>query len=212
MDKKKLWITGGIVAAMIPIIVVLCLYAFVWNREEAVEYKTTPTANGGTIVPADDTAALVAIQPDGTSASDAIYEFKSKYGYSLRYNNKYTVDLSGKTADFIIRNDSDTVSVAITQMNMDESVANIQTKEEWDMLMGSMLGECLGFKRMPVNNMDALVAHYNIEFENAPSKDVIYAMLIGDDYIYNYIYTAQAGASEAEINQIGAVLYTMVLN
>lgn len=211
MDKKKLWIIGGIIAALIPVIVVLCLYAFVWDKEEEVVLTPIPTANGGTIIPVDEKYAEVELNADGTSVDDAIYEFKSKYNYSLQYNNKYKVDFGGKQFDFYIGNDSDTVSVAITAMPVDENIANIQTKEEWDVLMGSMLGECLEFKRLPINNMDALVAHYNLT-QNSNNFDVIYAMLIGDEYIYNYTYRAVEGASQGEINQIGAILYTIKLN
>ena len=132
MNRKKLWITGGIVAVLIPIIIVLCLYVFVWNEKEEIVIVSTPAANGGTITPADKTAASVEILSDGKSAGDAIYEFKSKYGYSLQYNNKYTVDLSGKNYDFYIANSDETVKVAVTATEYSDTFFNIQTKEQWD--------------------------------------------------------------------------------
>lgn len=212
MDKKKLWIIGSIVAAMIPIIVVLCLFAFVWKNDEkppVEELKVTATANGGTIRPWDTTAASVEIQSDGTSVGDAIYTFNSKYGYSLQYNNKYIVDLSGRRHDFYTYNDSNTVFVAVKEMEMEEKIANIQTKEEWDALMGSVLGESKEFKRTPLNNMEALIGHYMIDYGNGVQSDVIYAMLIGNEYIYNYIYSATSNAPQSEATQIGSILYTI---
>lgn len=215
MDKKKLWIIGSIAVAMIPIIIVLCLFAFVWKNDgkpPVEELKVTATANGGTIVPADTTAASVEIQSDGTSVGDAIYTFKSKYGYSLQYNNKYIVDLSGRRYDFYTYNKSNTVFVAVKEMKMEESIAKIQTKEEWDAIMSPVLGEAMEFKRVPINNMDALVGHYVLDYENGLQNDMIFAMLIGDEYIYNYIYSATSNAPETEAVQIGSILYTIQKN
>lgn len=212
MDKKKLWIIGSIIVAMIPIIVVLCFYAFVWKNDEkppVEELKLTSTANGGTIMPADTTAASVEIQSDGTSVSDAVYEYKSKYGYSLKYNNKYTVDFSGRNYDFYTSNDTNTVSVAVKEMAIEENIIKIETKEEWDALMRPVLGESKEFKRTPINNMDALVGHYLIDYGNGYQSDMIFAMLIGDEYIYNYIYSAVSNAPETEAVQIGSILYTI---
>ena len=215
MDRKKLCVIGGIVAVLIPIIIVLCLYVFVWNEQEEIVIVSTPAANGGTITPVDKTAASVEILSDGKSAGDAIYEFKSKYGYSLQYNNKYTVDLSGKNYDFYIANSDETVKVAVTATKYSDTLSNIpffsiQTKEEWDGIMGSMMGESKEFNRTKINGFETLVAHYYIGDQNGEIvNDVLFAILIGDEYIYNYVYTASVDSDEKEQQQIGAVLYTI---
>ena len=94
-------------------------------------------------------------------------------------------------------------------MPIEEAIANIQTKEEWDTLMGGMLGECLEFQRTAINNMDTLISHYTLDYGNGQQSDVILAMLIGNEYIYSYMYNATQNAPSDEATQIGAVLYTI---
>ena len=208
MNKKKIWILTGIIIVLVLLILILWLLNI--KKSEPFVAKTYPTANGGTISATDKTSESIALNDDGTSSSDALYEYKSAQGYSVQYNNKYIVDFGTKEYDFKITNSTNTASVVISPMDMQEGIAAIQTKEEWDALMAPMIGtECLEFKRTPINNMEALIAHYSIDFGNGQTSDVIYAMLIGKNKIYNYIYTAFPGASEAEATQIGATLYTI---
>ena len=94
-------------------------------------------------------------------------------------------------------------------MPVDETIASIQTKEEWDSLMGAMLGECIEFNRTTINNMDALISHYSLDYGNGQQSDAILAMLIGDEYIYSYMYNAAMNAPSDEATQIGAILYTI---
>jgi len=208
MDKKKLWIlTGGIVITLLLILLLVLVPKLI--KEEPFVPKTYPTYNGGTIYAADKTAQSVALNPDGTSVSDALYEYKSSQGYSIQYNNKYIVDFGTKEYDFKATNSSNTANVVIVPMDMQENIAAIQTKEEWDALMSPMFGtECMEFRRIPINNVNALVSHYNIDLGNGQMSDVLYVMLIGKTKIYNYVYNAAPGVSETEATQIGAILYT----
>lgn len=208
MDKKKLWIIGGVIFILLMIIATLCWLAAQPSQNEFTPVSHT-TANGGTVAPADKTAQSVALNDDGTSAGDALYEYKSKYGYSVQYNNKYIVDFGKTTYDFSIKNESDTVNVVIKDMPYDEAIASIQTKEEWDSLMGQMLGESLEFNRTVINNMDALIGHYSLDYGNGITSDVIFAMLIGNEYMYSYMYNAAVSAPQEEATQIGAILYTI---
>ena len=210
MDKKQLWIlAGGIVIALL-LILLLVLLPYLKKEPKPFVAKTYPTANGGTIYAVDEASQSVAFNNDGTSVSDALYEYKSTHGYSVQYNNKYIVDFGTKEYDFKATNSTNTANVVIVPMDMNEGIANIQTKEEWDAFMSPMIGtECMNFNRTPINNMDALVSHYNIDLGNGQVSDVLYVMLIGKTKIYNYIYTAFPGASEAEATQIGAILYTI---
>ena len=41
------------------------------------------------------------------------------------------------------------------------------------------------------------------------SADQLVAVFIGDEVMYNYIYTAALNASETEAQQIGGILYTI---
>ncbi len=207
MDKKKMWILGGIL--IIAIIIIATLLYLKSLPEETQELTSYPTSNGGTIAPADQTSQSVALNEDGTSVNDALYEYKSKYGYSVQYNNKYIVDFGEKDYDFSIKNADSTVNVVIKNVPMNETIANIQTKEEWDSLMGGMLGECIEFKRTTINNMDTLISHYNLDYGNGQQTDAILAMLIGNEYIYSYMYNAAQNAPSDEATQIGAVLYTI---
>lgn len=220
MDKKKLWIIGGIIAAMIPIIVVLCLYTFVWKNEKPttqtesqppVSSEPVPTVNGGTITPVDDTAVNVELDADGTSVSDALFEYKSPNGFSLQYNNKYIVDLENGQYDFFIKNDDASVSVAISTMDMEEDLAAIQTKEEWDAFMMPAMGtESIAFNRTVLNGMDVLVSNYSLVNENKEvGGDVLMAMFLGKEKIYSYFYVASSDADEIEKQQIGAIIYTI---
>jgi len=193
MNKKMIWIISGIIAILIPVILVLCLNYFVWVEEpQVVEPQTVQ--NGGTI------------QPVG---NQGLYEFKSKYGYKLSYNPKYKVDLSGSMYDFYISNADNTVNVQITPMPKDESITSITTKEQWDAAMGD-LGECMEFNRTSFNGMDALIAHYILADEKSENvQDVLVATLIGEEKSYTYCYTASNKASELEAQQIGGILYTI---
>ena len=116
MDKKYIWIITGIIAILIPVIVVMCLYLFVWVEEPQV-IEPEQVDNGGTIVP---------------EGNQGLYEFKSKYGYKLNYNPKYNVDFSGNQFDFYITNDDNSVNVQVTPIPKDETITSITTKEEWD--------------------------------------------------------------------------------
>ena len=210
MNKKGLWISLAIVAVLVPVSILLCLGVFVW-KDEPVEIVPVTVQNGGTVQPADQTAAKVETESDGTSKSDALYKFESKYGYTLQYNNKYVVNLSGTQYDFYIANRDETVKVVVTPMPKAESVTNIQTKEEWDAAMGTDMGECRLFKRTRINGMDTLVAQYYIGEQNGEDvTDVLMAMIAGDEYVYSYIYTASVDADETEKQQIGAILYTIM--
>ena len=209
MNKKKLWILiGSLIIAVLLILLLITLN----NRNKTNEpfvAKTYTTANGGTIYAADKTAQSVALNADGTSVSDALYEYKSKNGYSIQYNNKYIVDFGTNEYDFKISNSSNSATVVITPIEKQENISSIQTKEEWDKFMLPIIGkECLEFRRTPMNNVEALIAHYTIDYENNQSSDVLYVILIGKTKIYNYIYTAFPGISEIESRQIGATLYT----
>ena len=90
MDKKKIWILGGILVSAIIITATLIIISSISKKEYVP--ASYPTANGGTIAPADQASQSVELNEDGTSVSDALYEYKSTYGYSLQYNNKYIVD------------------------------------------------------------------------------------------------------------------------
>ena len=208
MDKKKIWILSG--AVIILLLLIASLIIMNLSAPDVDEpAKVYPTANGGTISAVNKDYEKVAINDDGTSVSDALYEYKSKYGYSVQYNNKYIVDFGEKNYDFSIKNSTDTVNVVIKNLPYDESMANIQTKEEWDSLMGRILGESLEFQRTTINSMDALVGHYSLDYGNNNKSDVIFALLIGDEYIYSYMYNAAMNAPSTEASQIGAVLYTI---
>ncbi len=193
MDKKHLWIIVGIIALLIPIILVLYLNIFVWDKNENVVIPQK-VENGGTIAP---------------FGNQGLYEFNSKYGYKLSYNPKYNVDLSGKLCDFYIYNDDKSVNVQITPIPWDENIASIDTKEEWDEQM-SQIGQCTKFNKTSFNGMDVLIAHYFVSDESSDNKlDMLVANIIGDEYIYVYCYTATDDATEAEAQQIGAILYTI---
>lgn len=196
MNKKNIWIITGIIAIMIPIIAVLCLNAFVWKDEPAeVAVEPETVKNGGTI------------EPVGTQG---LYKFKSQYGYKLNYNPKYNVDLSGEAYDFYIYNDDKSVNVAVTISNMDESIASVETKEDWDAAMGEEMGKCAEFNKTVMNGMETMVAHYYFGDENSENVvDVLVAAMIGKEYIYMYCYTATPDANETEAQQIGAILYTI---
>lgn len=193
MDKKHLWIIVGVIAVLIPVILVLCLNIFVWdkNANEVIPQKVD---NGGTIAP---------------TGNQGLYEFKSKYGYKLNYNPKYNVDLSSNQYDFYIYNDDKSVNVQVTPIPRDENIISIDTKEEWDTQM-SQLGPCIEFNKTSFNGMDVLIAHYNVSDKNGDNKlDMIVANLIGKEYIYTYCYAATNNATETEAQQIGAILYTI---
>ena len=193
MDKKNIWIIAGIIAILIPVIVVMCLYIFVWVEEPQV-IEPEQVSNGGTIAP---------------SGSQGLYEFKSQYGYKLNYNPKYKVDLSGKQFDFYIQNADNSVNVQVTPIPKDESITSITTKEEWDALMVDM-GPCIEFTRTSFNGMDVLVAHYATTNEaTQTAHDILVATLIGKEYAYTYCYTATDKADETEAQQIGGILYTI---
>ena len=210
MDKKKLLILTGSIVIVLLLITLLFLLPYLKKDNETYVVKTYPTSNGGTIYAADKNAQSVALNADGTSVSDALYEYKSKHGYSVQYNNKYIVDFGTNTYDFKVSNASNTVNVIIAPMEKQDAITNIQTKEDWDTLMSPMMGvESREFKRTPINNMEALVAHYNIDYGNGQMSDVLYVMFIGKNKIYNYMYNAAYGASESETTQIGAILYTI---
>ena len=207
MDKKKMWILGGI---LIIVIIITATLLFLNSIPEKNQSLTSyPTSNGGTITATSKVYQSVSLNEDGTSVSDALYEYKSKYGYSVQYNNKYVVDFGEKDYDFSIKNADSTVNVVIKNVPIEEAIANIQTKEEWDTLMGGMLGECLEFQRTAINNMDTLISHYTLDYGNGQQSDVILAMLIGNEYIYSYMYNATQNAPSDEATQIGAVLYTI---
>ncbi len=192
MDKKYIWIITGIIAILIPIILVLCLNYFVWVEEPAVTQPEV-VQNGGTI------------QPEG----DGLYEFKSQYGYKLNYNPKYNVDLSGNIYDFYICNADKSVSVQVTPTKKDETITSITTKDEWDNAMSS-LGTCSEFNRTSFNGMDVLIAHYFLADESSENMlDVLIATFIGKEYAYTYCYTSTQDAPELEAQQIGAILYTI---
>ena len=193
ISKKNLWIIIGIIAVLIPVIVVMCLNIFVWVEEPEV-IEPVKVANGGVI------------QPTG---SQGLYEFKSRYGYKLSYNPKYKTNLKGEQFDFHITNDDNSVSVQVTPIPLDESITSITTKEEWDALMADM-GPCIEFSKTSFNGMDVLVAHYGAKDDaTQTSYDILIATLIGKEYAYTYCYTATDKASETEAQQIGAILYTI---
>ena len=101
MNKKKLWmLIGGMVIALL--LILLLIFLSIPKKEEPFVAKTYQTANGGTIYALDKASESVAFNADGTSVSDALYEYKSKLGYSLQYNNKYYVDFGTKEYDFKI--------------------------------------------------------------------------------------------------------------
>ncbi len=207
MDKKKIWILGGLLVVAIIIICTLLFLKSIPEKEQ--ELPSYSTSNGGTISPLNNTANSVALNDDGTSVSDAYYVYKSKNGYSVQYNNKYIVDFGEKDYDFSIKNATNTVNVAIKNMDKTDGISSIETKEDWDGAMSFMLGECADFQKTSVNNMDALIAHYVLDLGNGTQTDMIFAMLIGDKYIYNYIYSAAMNANQAEANDIGNILYSI---
>lgn len=213
MNKKHLWIIIGSIAVLVPIIITLCINLLLL-KDEPVEIIPLKVINGGTIQPADDFAAKVDVDEDGTTETDALYEYKSSYGYSLQYNCKYRTDFSGSKGDFYISNDSGTVNVAVQPMAKSDDLAKVQTKDDWNKLIektGLEMGECLEFNRTKFNGMDILIANYNAHDGTGKNyTDILMAMLIGDEYVYNYIYTAQMNASETEKTQIGGILYTIM--
>lgn len=206
MNKKILWILGGII--VILSLLAASLFLLDSSKGTVEPTKTYTTANGGTISAVDKASEKVALNEDGTSVSDALYEYKSTLGYSVQYNNKYIVDFGKTSYDLSVKNSTNTVNVIITKLDKSEDISAIQTKEEWDAMMG-VFGESNQFTRTTINNMEALVADYIINGENGAQGELFIAMLLGDEYIYNYMYTAAASAPEAEKTQIGAMLYTM---
>lgn len=212
MNKKYLWLSVGAIGVLVPVIIMLCINVFVL-KEEPVEFVTIELINGGTIRPADEHAATVDIGEDGTTEEDALYEYKSSCGYSLQYNCKYNTDFTGSKGDFYISNDDGTVSVAVHPMAKSGNLEDIKTKEDWDKLIektGLEIGECLEFNRTNFNGMDVLIANYNIiDGTGKNPKDMLMAMLIGDEYVYNYVYSAAMSASKTEQTQIGGILYTI---
>lgn len=193
MNKKYLWIITGVIAILVPIILVMCLKFFVWV-EEAETIPPETVQNGGTIEPI---------------GNQGLYEFKSKYGYKLTYNPKYEVDLSGGKYDFYISNADNSVNVQVTPIPKDETITSIDSKEKWDEKMSSF-GPCTEFNRTSFNGMDVLLAHYVLADESGENGlDVIVATLIGKEYAYTYCYTATDKATEPEAKQIGAILYTI---
>ena len=212
MNKKKLWmLIGGIVIALL--LILLLIFLSIPKKEDAFVAKTYQTANGGTIYALSKASESVAFNTDGTSVSDALYEYKSKLGYSLQYNNKYYVDFGTKEYDFKISTKDNSVNATIAIIKDNEefkkSVFNIQTKEYWDNLMGSMLGESGNFNKSTINNMVSLTAHYTLSSNDGQQMDVIYAMIIGNKNVYNYIYNANSSALEIDATNIGNVLFTI---
>lgn len=212
MNKKYLWIIIGIIAVLIPIITVLCFNAFVFE-DKKMELVPVTVLNGGTICPADEVAAKVAMDEDGKTVADAVYKYVSPNGFELQYNAKYATDFSGSKYDFFISNESKNVTVAVQAIPYDEAINEITTKEQWDEKMGQGpegMGECAEFNRTTFNGMEVLVANYRVtnEEENL-SADLLVAVFIGDEVMYNYIYTAALNASEKEAQQIGGILYTI---
>lgn len=212
MNKKKLWILmGSIVIALLLILLLIILS--IPKKEEPFVAKTHSTANGGTIYALNKASESVAFNTDGTSVSDALYEYKSKLGYSLQYNNKYYVDFGTKEYDFKISSKDNLVNATIAIIENNEefkkSVSDIQTKEDWDNLMGTMLGESANFNKTTINNMVSFIARYTLSLNDGQQMDMIYAMLIGNKNIYNYMYSATPSASEIDATNIGNVLFTI---
>ena len=210
MDKKYLWISLVGIAVIIPIIVVLVLFAT--TKDNSVP-EPVKVLNGGTIVPADKYAVKEPVSEDGTTKKDALYNYTSSFGYSLQYNSKYKTDFTGSKADFYICNDDETVSVAIRCMKKSDELFRVETKEEGDALIektGLGMGKCVAFNKTAFNGFDVILANYTVADENGNFKgDMLMAMLDGKEYTYSYIYTAMAGSSETEQQQIGALLYTI---
>ena len=211
MDKKYLWLSVAGITFIVPVIVILCLFAFA-PKEEAV-LEPVRVLNGGTIVPADQYAAKEVMQADGTTKGDALYNYTSSYGYSLQYNSKYKTDLTGSRGDFYICNDDETVSVLIQCVGKSEELFKIETKEEWDDVMkntGLGVGKCTAFNKTTINGLDVVVANYALVDDAGNLKgDMLMAMFNGEEYTYSYMYSALHGTSETEQQQIGALLYTI---
>lgn len=210
MNSKYLWISVVGVALIVPLIVVLVLFA---TTSDNFIHQPVRVLNGGTILPADEFAASEPVQKDGTTKNDAIYNYTSSYGYSLQYNSKYKVDFTGKKADFYICNNDETVSVAVQCMKKNNEIFNVETKEEWDELIekaGLGMGKCMAFKKTTLNGLDVIVTNYSVADEKGNYKaDMLMAMFDGKEYIYSYLYNATKGSSEKEQQQIGALLYTI---
>ncbi len=211
MLKKNLWILIAAIIVIIPVIIILCLFAFAPSDEVVIE--PVKVLNGGTISPADQYAAKAVMEADGTTKGDAIYNYNSTYGYSLQYNSKYRTDFTGDRADFYICNDDETVSVAINCMQKSEELFKVSTKEEWDSMMEKTelgVGKCAAFNKTTFNGLDVIIANYGIVDDKGNQKgDMLLAMFDGKEYIYSYMYTSMAGSDETEQQQIGALLYTI---
>lgn len=212
MSKKNLWIIIGVITVMIPVIITLCI-GFLILKDEPVEIVPIKVINGGTIKPSDETAARVEVDEDGTTKTDAIYDYQSSFGYSLQYNSKYHTDFTGTYGDFCITNDDETVKVVIQPIGKNDTLENIKTKEDWDKILEQSdlaIGKCQEFNRTNFNGMDVLIANYKGQDESGKTvTDVLMAIFIGREYAYNYVYTAKLNAPETEQTQIGGILYTI---
>lgn len=194
--NKKLWIAASAAAILIPIAVVVCIFAFSGSDKTDAEPKTSS----------------VTTLPNGSEIRETkeknVSEFKSKYGYSVQYRNEYEIDTNGENYDFYIHDSENRGQAAISVSENNGIFDGITDKEQWDAKMTDF-GKSADFVKTKINGIDAYVAHYYIsDDEGKGTCDVILAVLESEKYYYTYVYTAAANITEQESNHLGAVLYT----
>lgn len=195
MKNKTIWIIAGIIAVLIPLILVLCFGIYFNGIEPEEQTAVTTTENGGTVTGPD---------------SKGICTFSSKYGYSVQYRGEYEPDFSQSQYDFYVSDDKKTVQSAISVSKKDGTFDDITSKEEWDAKM-TKFGTSADFKITDINGSDAIVAHYYANDDSGTNgADIIIAVIRGETYYYTYYYIASAAADETTANHMGAVLMTFI--